>query len=123
MPSRVGGLWSPAVHPSAPNPRKHPGFVFGEVLCGVYDADALPGGTASYRIAGITRDANGNPLGGVTVMLFATGTDKLQTKIVSDANGNWAALVPDNTTTYYSVIDKQGSPEVAGCSVNTLTGS
>jgi hypothetical protein len=99
------------IHPNQA-PGNNPGQVF----------VASPG-IGSYRIAGVTRDANGNPLAGCSVAVFYTGTDKIYTKVVSDAGGNWTALVPDTTTRFYAVTYKAGSPDVSGTTVNTLTGT
>ena len=55
-------------------------------------------------------------------MVYQTGTDRLYTKVVSDANGNWCALVPDTTTPYYAVsFDSTGM--IAGVTTNNLTGA
>jgi hypothetical protein len=81
-------------------------------------------GTASYRIAGVSRDANGNPLPLCTVTLFETGTDRIVQKVVSEAvTGVFAFSVPDTTTRYYAVFYLAGAPDVAGTTVNTLVGA
>lgn len=101
-------------------PRRIAGRVAGPGFCP--PAEPLYAST-SYSISGISRDANGNALGGCTVMVFYTGIDKLYTKVVSDANGVWRALVPDKVTQFYAVSYLAGSPDVAGTTVNTLVGS
>lgn len=77
---------------------------------------------APYSISGITRDANGNPLGGCTVLVYITGSDRLYTKVVSDAGGNWRAIVGNNADTFYAVsFDATG--QISGATANNLVAS
>lgn len=80
-------------------------------------------GTGAYAITGVSRDAQGNPLGGATCLLFATGTDKLAGKVVSEAGtGAFSFTVPNTTTRYYiTFLSADGS--LGGTTVNTITGS
>lgn len=76
-----------------------------------------------FRIAGTTRDASGAPLGNCVVDWFNTADDLKFDTTTSDANGLFefrTAGQPPNA--YYLVAYKAGSPDVAGVSVNTLTG-
>ncbi len=73
------------------------------------------------QVAGITKDANGNPLGGCTVHLFKTADDSKVAAAISDANGNYS-FNTNPVDLYYVVAYLAGSPDVAGTTVNTLTG-
>lgn len=73
-------------------------------------------------ISGVTKDSTGATLGGCTVKLFRTDNDTLYAQMISDASGNYSFSVP-NDTTYYVVSYKAGAPDVAGTTVNTLTGT
>lgn len=75
----------------------------------------------NYVISGVTKDATGAPLGGVTVELFNTATDRREQAMVSDASGNYAFVV-DKTQRWYLNAYKSGAPDVAGSTVNTLVG-
>jgi hypothetical protein len=79
-------------------------------------------GNKAYTIAGVTRDANGNPLAGCTVKLYTTVDDIERYATVSDANGNFSFNVPSPGWTWYAVAYLPGSPDVAGTTVNTLAG-
>lgn len=81
-------------------------------------------GIGSYKITGISRDVQGNVLPLCTVMLFATGSDVLVSKVVSEAvTGAFSFLVPDTTTRYYAVFYLAGTTDISGTTVNTLVGS
>lgn len=71
-------------------------------------------------VTGVTRDSGGNPLGGCTVELFDTRTDQRVAATVSDGSGNFS--LPGASGPYYLVCYKAGTPDLAGTSVNTLTG-
>ena len=73
-------------------------------------------------ITGTSRDSSGAALAGVTVKLFNSATDVCEQRAVSDAAGGYSFAV-DRTQTYYLVEYKAGSPDVAGTSLNTLTGA
>lgn len=78
----------------------------------------------SFQIAGTTKDATGTPLGNCTVHLFNTVTDVLLQVVQSDATGAFTFRgVGQPPDAYYLVAYKQGSPDVAATSVNTLTGT
>jgi hypothetical protein len=78
-----------------------------------------------HLISGVTRDAGGAPLGNCVVECFQTSTNALVDRFVSDAFGNFALTVaaPYTGINYFLVAYKPGSPDVAGTTVNTLTGS
>jgi hypothetical protein len=75
-------------------------------------------------ISGITRDSTGAVLGGCTVELYLTATDEPLFKVVSDATTGvftftCARYAP---RTHYIVAYKAGGTDVAGTTLNTLTG-
>lgn len=75
------------------------------------------------RITGITKDSAGVALGGCTVHAYRTSTDVEVDQVVSDAgDGTYSVGVPTDDT-YYCVAYLDGSPDVAGTTVNTLTGT
>ena len=76
--------------------------------------------TQGYSISGVTRDSGGTPLGGVVVDLFLTADDTKIAATVSDGAGNFSFGATAGP--YYLVAYKTGTPDVAGTSVNTLTG-
>lgn len=83
----------------------------------------LPLPPTYFRITGITKDSTGAVLGNCVVDWFNTADDRLLGTTTSDANGFYefrSAGQPPNA--YYLVAYKQGSPDVAGTTVNTLTG-
>lgn len=80
-------------------------------------------GTSSrYGFVGVTRDAYGSPLAGVTVKCFKTSDDSLLSQVVSDENGAFTVTTPYYPDTHYLVCYKAGSPDVEGTTVNTLIG-
>jgi hypothetical protein len=84
---------------------------------------ASPEGFGAYAISGVSRDAQGNILPLVTCLLYATGTDRLVAKRVSEAvTGAFAFVVPDKVTTYY-IVFLSADGTLGGTTVNTLVGS
>lgn len=83
---------------------------------------ARPNYYLSRDIRGVTRDSGGNVLGNCAVKCYDTLTDVVIFSTTSDGNGNFAGTVP-NDSQHYLVAYKTGTPDVAGSSVNTLTGS
>lgn len=73
------------------------------------------------RVTGQTLNAAGAPLGGVTVILFNTPTNVVVDTGVSDAAGNYSLGDP-NATTNFVVGYLPGSPDVAGTTVDTISG-
>lgn len=77
------------------------------------------GSYGRFGVRGVTRDAYGSRLGGVTVKLFRTADDSLQDSEVSDPEGNYLVTTP-YTDAHYLYIYKAGPPEMYGGSANTL---
>jgi hypothetical protein len=75
-----------------------------------------------YQIIGITYDASANPLPNCDVQLFRTADDSYVSQYTSDANGYYA-IPASNLFSHYLVAYLAGSPDVAGTTVNTLTGA
>jgi hypothetical protein len=73
------------------------------------------------RVTGITKDSNGNPLGGVTVYLFNTATGLLVDKQVSASDGSYTTFDP-NAVACFEVGYLAGSPDTTGATLNTVTG-
>ena len=83
---------------------------------------ADPAGAPTTKlIAGVTRDANGNPLGSCTVKVHRTSDGLLAWTGTSNALGYFEAYVPD-TSNYYIVSFLAGSPDVAGATDNNIAG-
>lgn len=72
-----------------------------------------------YSVSGITRDADGAPLGGVTVKLFDSATDVLIDEVVSDGSGAYEIATPTGDAVY-AVAYLAGSPDVAGTTRNDI---
>jgi hypothetical protein len=78
----------------------------------------------NYVVTGITKDAAGSPLGGVTVDVFGTVSDRFQERGISDATtGIYTVFVngPDSGLTFYARADLAGAPERAGTTVEVMT--
>ena len=84
----------------------------------------LPYPPTYFRVTGTTLDSNGAALGGCVVLLFLTATDVLFAATTSDAGGffEFRSASQSPTMLYYLVAYKAGSPDIAGTTVNTLTG-
>lgn len=75
-----------------------------------------------YRISGVTYDSAGSTLGGVTVEVFETASNRLVAVVTSDASGNYTADVSATPgTAFFAVGYKAGSPDVAGTTRADLT--
>lgn len=83
---------------------------------------ARPGYYLSKDIRGVTRDAGGGAIGNCVVKCYDTLTDAVVFTTTSDASGNYAGTVPGSGE-YYLVAYLADTPDIAGTSVNTLTGS
>lgn len=79
----------------------------------------VQGSFGRFGVRGVTRDAYGSRLGGVTVKLFRTLDDSLQASVTSDPEGNYLVTTP-YTDAHYLYIYKAGPPEMYGGSANTL---
>lgn len=85
--------------------------------------DQAGGAASRFGFTGITRDANGTPVGTCTVKLFRTADDQLLDTQVSDPSGNFLLNTPYYPDAHYIVAHKSGSPDVDGVTQNTLIGS
>jgi hypothetical protein len=75
-----------------------------------------------FTISGVTRDASGNPLPNCSVVIFRTPDNSVAAVGTSDASGHYA-LGASPVIQQYAVGYLPGSPDVAGTTVNTLTGT
>lgn len=75
-----------------------------------------------YYVTGVTRDADGNPLGGCTVWLFRTSDKKFIEEKISDGNGVYYFLVGDTTTEFFIRAYKDDTPNVFGTTDRDLVG-
>ena len=75
--------------------------------------------TKNETISGVTQDSTGAALGSCVIQLFRTPSDTLVGEMVSDASGNYQFDNPGSGP-FYIVAYKQGAPDVAGTTVNTL---
>ena len=69
---------------------------------------------AMYKIEGVTRDYQREPLGNCPVWLFRTVDKTFLEDVVSDENGNYEFIMPDNVTEHYLLSHKDGVPNVFG---------
>ena len=84
------------------------------------EPDLTRGVTQQFAIAGTTRDVYGQPLPFVTVKLYQTATDLVQSSIVSDGNGNFLLTTALYGQSHYLVFYKAGTPDIFATSKNTL---
>jgi hypothetical protein len=82
---------------------------------------STPFSTKAFTITGVTKDSAGVALGGCTVDLMLTASDTKVDTQVSDGSGNYSFGATGGP--YYIVAYKKGVPDVAGTTVDTLTGS
>lgn len=87
-----------------------------------HQPDLTRGSCTRFGVVGVTRDANGAPLGGVNVKLYHTSDDTLVGSVVSDPIGNYTVTTPYYPDPHYIVFYKAGTPDVFGTSPNTLIG-
>jgi len=73
------------------------------------------------KVIGQTLNGAGAALGGCIVQLFNTATGLLVDTQTSDSAGNFSLSDPNNVACFV-VAYEAGSPDVAGTTVNTLTG-
>lgn len=73
-------------------------------------------------ITGTAKDSTGAALAGCTLVLFRTADNSIAAQGVSDGSGNYS-LGASQAVTHYITAYKAGSPDVAGTTVNTLTGA
>lgn len=74
------------------------------------------------KLAGITKDSSGTPVGGCTVKVFRTDNDLLVGQVLSDPTTGVYEYSVQPGDEYYVVAYKAGAPDLAGTTVNTLTG-
>jgi hypothetical protein len=86
------------------------------------DPEITSGTSQRLGFVGVTRDAQGAPLGNCTVRVFRTSDGALVHETVSDANGAFLGCAYDGNA-YFLVFYKSGTPDVFGTTVNTLIGS
>jgi hypothetical protein len=85
---------------------------------------ALPLPVSRFTISGVTRDSVGAVLGACTVHLFRTADDLLFEVVTSDpTTGAFSVSAVGLAEQYYLVAYHPGSPDVAGTTLNTLTGT
>src|SRR3954469_7696551 len=85
----------------------------------------VPLPAARIVLTGVTKDSSGAALGGCTVRVFRTADNSYIGATVSDAVGAYAFALPTGGAAdqYFVVSYLAGAPDVAGTTLNTLTGS
>jgi len=79
--------------------------------------------TVGLLINGITKDKNGTVVVSATVKLYRTLTDQMMETTVSNATtGAFSFGMVGLSQAYYVVAYKVGAPDLAGTTLNTLTG-
>jgi hypothetical protein len=78
--------------------------------------------TKFFTLSGVTRDSSGAALGNCVVILFLTGDNSFVATATSDGLGNYS-FTRGNNLAVFMVAFKNGSPAIAGVTINTLTGS
>jgi hypothetical protein len=73
----------------------------------------------NIRFSGVSRDATGNPLSGVTVNLFRTSDNSFVGSTISDGSGNWVFYGVSGDP-FFVVEYMSGVPDVFGTSPNNL---
>ena len=81
--------------------------------------------TARFQITGVTRDSAGTALGTCRVVMLevgriAKGEMPVVAETISDGSGNYTIEVALNTA-HQGIAYKDGSPDVAGISIDGLT--
>lgn len=74
-----------------------------------------------YSLIGVTRNAVGATLPNCLVQLYRSADRSYVHSMTSDANGNYA-IPASNLLQHFLIAYLPGSPDVAGTTVNTLTG-
>lgn len=86
--------------------------------------DVRPLGAGGWaRITGVTRDSTGAVLGGCAVHVFRTSDDLERDMVTSDAGDGTYSVGVDTDAAHYCVAYRPNAPDVAGTTVNTLTGT
>jgi len=74
-------------------------------------------------ITGITKDGSGVPVEGATVRAFRTEDNAYVAQADSGLGGAYTVQVANDITDHFLVAYKDGAPDIAGTSVNTLRGN
>jgi hypothetical protein len=74
-------------------------------------------------ITGVTRDSAGVALANCALNLFRSDTEQLIQRLTSDGSGNFTTNPVGLGIQYQIDAYKVGSPDVAGTTLNTLTGA
>lgn len=87
--------------------------------------NAFTQGTSRWQIVGVTRDSAGTALGNCRVVMLevsriAVTGQPVVAETISDGSGNYTIEVAGNTA-HQGIAYKDGSPDVAGISLDTLT--
>lgn len=114
QPIRLRNLFTNPRAPAVSEQRREPGVVHSLLL---------PVRVAT--LSGVTYDSNGVILPSCTVDLFDTATDiRLDTKVSDATTGAFSFTSAGfSPATHYLVAYLAGSPDVAGTTINTLTGT
>lgn len=85
----------------------------------------IPLPAARVILSGSTKNASGVGIGGCTVKIFRTADNAYIGSTVSDASGNYEYALPAGSSVeqYFSVAYLAGAPDVAGTTLNNLTGT
>lgn len=82
------------------------------------------GNGATKFIMGTCKDSVGNTVSGAIVQGFLTSNDQYIGETTSNTNGDYELSTPyPSPATHYLVAYRPGSPDIAGTTVNTLTGT
>jgi hypothetical protein len=111
---RLGTMYQEVTQTSRTNPANLINVLYDE--CVGYDRNFAE---QNNYLTGVSRDASGTPVAGVTVKLFRTSDDSLVGQTISDASGSWRFDTIEGGP-YYLVEYKAGPPDVFGTSPNTL---
>lgn len=76
-----------------------------------------------WVLSGTTKDSSGSVLGNVYLQIRYSEGDVLQGETTSDASGAYSMAVCCNSSKFYIIAYKTGSPDVAGMTVKTLVGT
>lgn len=80
------------------------------------------GHSGRKKISGVVRNSEGSPVSGATVDLFNSASGAIVDTQTSAADGSYTCGDP-NAVNCFAVADLAGSPETAGTTVQTLTGT
>jgi hypothetical protein len=75
--------------------------------------------TATFTLAGVSRDATGAALGFCEVYVLGSDDKLVKAQTISDGSGNYSVTLANNQPVW-PIMYKTGSPDVAGAGLNTL---